>query len=142
MVNINTLKPGTDIIDQAYHIPEDVRFSIQVEASDNKDLDEITIKVSSHFNPTAVFSPPSNYTHVSSDPSNKPFSVISSSGGRIYNQAKVARGYHLYPNSGVYDVLSVEVSDSSNNKRTVNIPVLVVPQDIHFRSLGTQNKSR
>ena len=142
VVNINTVKSGMDLTNQAYHIPEDVRFMIQVVASDNKDLDEISIKISSHFNSGAVFNPPAKYTHVSDDPSNKPFNSINSSNGRIYNQSKVLRGYHLYPNSGVYDVLSVEVSDASGNDRIVNIPIIVVPQDVHFRSLGTQNKGR
>ena len=131
-----------DFTNQAYHIPEDVRFMIQVEASDNKDLDEISITISSHSNPNSIFTPPSSYVHVSNDPSNKPFQTLNTSAGRIYNQAKVARGYHLYPNSGVYDVINIEVSDANGNKRVVNIPIIVVPQDVHFRSLGTQNRGR
>ncbi len=142
VININSIKAGMDLVNQAFHIPEDVRFMIQIKASDNKDLDEISISASSHSNPSSIFTPPSNYVHVSNDPSNKPFEMINSSAGRIYNQAKVARGYHLYPNSGVYDVISVEVADAANNKRVVNIPIIVIPQDVHFRSLGSQNKGR
>ena len=44
VININSIKSGMDFVNQAFHIPEDVRFMIQVEASDNKDLDEEKIK--------------------------------------------------------------------------------------------------
>ena len=142
VVNINSIQPGMNEVNQAYHIPEDVRFMIQIEASDNKDLDEIEIEAKSLSTWNAVFTPPTGYEHVSSNPSNQPFNTIVTTAGRIYNQSKIARGYHMYPNSGTFDVIQVHVKDANNNERFINIPIVVVSQDVHFRSLGSQNKAR
>lgn len=141
-VSFNSVQSGMSMVDQAYHIPEDVRFMIQIEASDNKDLNEIEIEASSLSSWNSIFVPPTGYTHVSSDPSNKPFQTIVTSDGRIYNQSKIARGYHMYPNSGTFDVIQVHVKDARGNQRFINIPIVVVPQDVHFRSLGSQNQGR
>ena len=50
--------------------------------------------------------------------------------------------YHMYPKSGFYDIIQVSVNDGNGNMRKILFPIEIVPQDVHFRSLGSQNKSR
>jgi hypothetical protein len=140
---INVIEPSTADQHEALHIPEDVRFMIKVEATDNRDLDEISITIRSAIDGLAVFTPDlASVRHISTDPGSHAFPERYSSSGRIYQQAKILTGYHLYANANFYDVIQVDVSDQSGNRRILDIPVIVIGQGVHFRQLGDQTTTQ
>ncbi len=59
-----------------------------------------------------------------------------------YRDLAEIRTYHLYPKHGYFDEIKVEASDSVGNKTTLCIPIRVIPQDVHFRQIGNQSKTR
>ncbi|MBT3783727.1 hypothetical protein HOF92_02050, partial [bacterium] len=138
---INQISPSTQERDLAYHIPEDVRFIVKVEATDNQDLDEIDIKVSSAPDGKVLFTSSNpKVRHISDDQSEHRFKAKSSTKGRIYQQSKILTVYHLYPNANFYDVIRVEVKDKAGNGRVLDIPVSIIEQGVHFRKIGDRVK--
>jgi len=139
---MNVIEPSALDQHDAFHIPEDVRFMVKVEATDNKDLDEISITIRSAADGSAAFTPAiAGISHISTDPGSHAFPERSSSAGRIYQQAKILTGYHLYPNANYYDVIQVDVTDNAGNQRILDIPIIVIGQGVHFRQLGDQTRT-
>ncbi|MCO4783142.1 MAG: hypothetical protein KC646_12530 [Candidatus Cloacimonetes bacterium] len=128
---------SSSVSDQIYRIPEDVRFRVQVQAGDNKTLEDITIEVSGgHF--TKFAHPDSAILQV---PVEEQFPGYVAADKRIYNQFRQGVKDHLYPRAGYYDVLEVVVSDGpAGNTRRIYIPVEVIPQELHFRKIGNQQR--
>lgn len=128
---------GANVSEQLYRIPEDVRFRVQVQAGDNKTLEDITIRVSGgHF---------THYTHPDSNvlpvPTEEEFPGYEAADKRIYNQYRHGVKDHLYPRAGYYDVLEVVVTDGpAGNTRNIYIPIEVIPQELHFRKIGNEQR--
>ena len=59
-----------------------------------------------------------------------------------YKDLAEIRTYHLYPKHGYFDEIKVEATDSVGNKTALCIPIRVIPQDVHFRQIGNQSKTR
>ncbi|PCJ21499.1 MAG: hypothetical protein COB02_02585 [Candidatus Cloacimonadota bacterium] len=120
-----------------YRIPEDVRFRVEVQASDNKVLENITISISGgHF--TKFTHPDTNIERVETE---EQFPGYNASNKRIYNQFRRGVKDHFYPRAGYYDVLEVVVIDgAAGNTRKIYIPIEVIPQDLHFRKLGSDQR--
>ncbi len=59
-----------------------------------------------------------------------------------YQDFAELRAYHLYPKHGYFDEIKVIATDSAGNKTAICIPVRIIPQDVHFRKIGNQSKSR
>jgi hypothetical protein len=140
---VNDVEPSTQHKDMAFHVPEDVRFMVKVEATDNKDLDGIDISISSAADGLNVYAPAvPAIQHISTDVGGHAFPSRASTAGRVYQQAKILTTYHLYPNANFYDVLRVDVKDGAGNNRIMDIPIVVIPQGVHFRQLGDQTRVR
>ena len=69
------------------------------------------------------------------------FPTINKSVGQYQDLAEF-RAYHLYPKDGYFDNIKIVATDSVGNKTGICIPVRVIPQDVHFRQIGNQSKSR
>ncbi len=124
-------------MERVYRIPEDVRFQIKVEATDNRDLDRLSISIQggiAGYTPSdADMEPATTRSHH--------FGEINSSADdkRIYKQTKFISAFHLYPNKGVWDQLLVTVRDGAGNSRSIYIPIEVIGQDVFFRQIGSES---
>lgn len=137
-------------------IAEDVRFRIKVEATDNASGPaDLKIVIESDLNKMngsenvskSISEIGSQYGGSYFERTSTPvteenrFKRVSSE-TKVYQFQGFQTGYHLYPLKGFYDVIKVSVADKIGNQRTVYFPIEIVEQNVHFRSLGNQNKVR
>ena len=124
-------------------IAEDVRFKLRVEATDNAaDPKDIEIQIES-IKPSDIDHFTNTTQHVQDDDKDQyQFKTILSGSENVYQFQAFVTAYHMYPKSGFYDIIQVSVNDGNGNMRKILFPIEIVPQDVHFRSLGSQNKSR
>jgi hypothetical protein len=151
-LKVNELAGSAVFAEQAYLIPEDVRFEIRVQAGDNRDLDRrstvatdpgagsISIKVSGGH--AAVYARPGSFPVAQAMDSIFELPLTETMTGRVYQQMKFASVYHHYPRAGYYDVIEVEVSDSNGNLRRLYIPIEVISQSVMFRQIGSDMQRR
>jgi hypothetical protein len=151
-LKVNSLAGSTVFAEQAYLIPEDVRFEIRVQAGDNRDLDRrstvatdpgagsISIKVSGGH--AAAYARPGTFPVAQAMDSIFELPPTPTMKGRVYQQMKFASVHHHYPRAGYYDVIEVEVSDSNGNSRKLYIPIEVISQSVTFRQIGSDMQRR
>ena len=135
---------------------EDVRFRIKVEATDNvSNPSELDIVIASDLNSyNSVSEVPKSLAEIDAiygggyfERTTTPVSEENrfkrvSSETKVYEFQGFQTGYHLYPLRGFYDVIKVSAADKLGNTRTILFPIEIVEQNVHFRSLGSQNKAR
>ena len=131
-----------------YEITEDTRFQVHVTFSDNvtgKNL-EGSIEMSSG-SCSDLGSVPNTVGSLTLSPLDGAFMeqyrfpTINKNVGQYQDLAEF-RAYHLYPKNGYFDNIKIVATDSVGNKTGFCIPVRVIPQDVHFRQIGNQSKSR
>jgi len=142
--NLNDLRvhqllgAGNTPDNQVYRIPEDVRFEIRVLAADNRNLDEISVRISGGH--TGLYTHPDGYQAMEGQ---YYFPATISSAGRVYQQMKFASAFHLYPKAQFYDVIKIEVFDNpgfAGNGAVLHIPIEVIDQQVFFRQIGSERK--
>ena len=139
-LNVATLAGGSDIQEKVYRIPEDVRFEVRVLAGDNRELENIYIRISGGHagdwaHPDGVAPVETQYE----------FPEVTTDTKRIYQQMKMANRFHFYPKAGFYDVIKIEVFDqpaAGGNGSVLYIPVEVINQSVFFRKIGSEQSRR
>ncbi|MCJ8347610.1 hypothetical protein MJH12_18890, partial [bacterium] len=58
--------------------------------------------------------------------------------GYQYQDKSFYKRFHVYPRQNKYDEIKVSVTDSQGNNTTICIPIHVIPQQVHFRSIGQE----
>lgn len=131
-----------------YEITEDTRFQVHATFSDNvtgKELNgEIEMSSGSCSDIGPIAGTVGGVTLAPLDGEfmeQYRFPSVSKSAGEYQDLAEL-RAYHLYPKNGYFDTIKVVATDSVGNKSGICIPVRVISQDVHFRQIGNQSKSR
>ena len=142
----------SNVAELFYEITEDTRFQLHAIFSDNVTGKELggTLNVSSDScdNTNSLVGSTVNGLELAAldgDVMEKyRFPTVNAS-DRMPNQYKdlaEIRAYHMYPKHGYFDEIKVEATDSVGNKTALCIPIRVIPQDVHFRQIGNQSKTR
>lgn len=126
-----------------YQVPEDTRFEVRAEFSDNVTgedlLGSITIE-SSHCIGSNVIETLANNNGIEEvDPEDK-LATSSKTIGYQYQDKSVYKKFHRYPRQNKFDEIKVSINDSQGNNTTICIPIHIIPQQLHFRSIGQERR--
>ena len=126
-----------------YQIPEDTRFEIRAEFSDNVTGKNLlgSISITSGFcsNKIVVDNLASTNGLELVDTEDRLANKIKQMGYQ-YQDKSIFKRFHRYPRQNKYDEIKVKAIDSEGNDTTICIPIHIIPQQVHFRSIGQERR--